>query len=145
MLFAMLAPVTPVMTRPQAVTQDAAQEAAQDDLEPEVTFPCTTSLKIVRLSEIKPGKMAKFLQAAAAQQAWYKDAGAPDEIEVLRVLKLDPATKSYTFSDAEAMTSHIEPFGRPKGRAQDSRYGAFVKMYRDSSTIKQTYLTCVSK
>jgi hypothetical protein len=31
----------------------------------------------VRVSDIKPGMMQKFLEAVTAQEAWYKKAGTP--------------------------------------------------------------------
>jgi hypothetical protein len=40
----------------------------------------------VSISEIKPGMMQKFLEAVAARQAWYKNAGTCDQITVMRII-----------------------------------------------------------
>lgn len=106
---------------------------------------CTGMMNIVRVSEIKPGMMAKFMQAVAAQQAWYTSKGTPDKIDVMRVMEQNPASKAYAFSETTALTSHIEPAVRPggKGPEHDAGYAAFVALFRDSSTIKNEYVTCV--
>lgn len=102
-------------------------------------------MNIVRVSEIKPGMMAKFMEAVAAQQAWYTSKGTPDKIEAMRVMEQAAGTKTWSFSETQAVTNHIEPAIRPggKGPAHDAGYDAFVALFRDSSTIKSEYVTCV--
>jgi len=100
-------------------------------------------VNIVRVSDIKPGMMQKFMDAVAAQAAWYKGAGAPDKIELLHLMVQDPATKAWSISQTKALTNHIVPAGR-KGPAHDAGYDAFVAMFKDSSTITSEYLTCAS-
>jgi hypothetical protein len=104
---------------------------------------CTGSLNIVRVSDIKPGMMDKFLQAVAAQQAWYKAAGTSDVIQVMRIMERNPDTRVSTFSETQALTTHIEPASRTKGPDHDAGYDAFVAMFKDSSTIKTEYVTCI--
>src|ERR1039457_819759 len=70
-------------------------------------FPCSGKVNVIRISDIKPGMMDQFLKAVAAQQAWYKAAGTPDEIGVMRILERDPTTKAYTVSKTQAITTHI--------------------------------------
>jgi hypothetical protein len=107
-------------------------------------IPCAGNVNIVRLSDIKPGMMDKFLQAAAAQKAWYKNAGLPDRIGVMRILKQDPTTKAWTTSETQAITTHIMSPQRPTGpRPDQAGWDAFVKMFADSSTIKTQYMTCM--
>jgi hypothetical protein len=118
---------------------------AQTAPAPRPALPCTGSLNIVRVSEIKPGMMQKFLQAATAQQAWYKKAGTPDQISVMRVMTQDSTTKTWSTSEAEALTSHIEPAARTTGPAHDAGYDAFVALFKESSTIKSEYITCMVK
>ncbi len=132
LLFALAASLTPAL----APSPAAAQQAP-------AAFPCTGNVNIVRISEIKPGMMQKFLDAVTAQAAWYKAAGTPDRIDVMRVLDRDPNTKAYTLSETQAITTHISPAdkNRPK---QDAGYDAFVAMFSASSTIKTQYLTCMS-
>ena len=103
-------------------------------------MPCSGS---VRLSEVKPGMMDKFLKAVAAQQAWYKNAGMPDQIGLMRILVQDPATKAYSVSDSQAITTHIIPASSGKGPTHDAAWDAFVAMFSDSSSIKTTYTTCI--
>jgi hypothetical protein len=106
-------------------------------------MPCTGSANIVRISDIKPGMMQQFLAAVAAQAAWYKKAGLPDQIGVMRILNQDPTSKGYTLSDTQAITTHLVPFGGNARPPQDAGWDAFVKMFSDSSTIKTQYLTCM--
>jgi hypothetical protein len=107
--------------------------------------PCTGTVNIVRVSEIKPGMMDTFLKAVAAQAAWYKNAGLPDQIGVMRVMDQDPTTKAYTLSETQALTTHSSPAaGGGKRPPNDAAWDAFVKMFADSSTIKTQYLTCMS-
>lgn len=119
-----------------APTPAAAQPAS-------APFPCKTNINIVRVSEIKPGMMQKFLDAVAGQQAWYKSKGVSDQITVNRVLVQDPATKAWSLSDTQAVTNHIEPASREHGPAHDDAYNAFVALFRDSSSIKTELITCM--
>ncbi len=125
------ATLTPAFAQTPAAAQPAAPPL------------CTGSLNIVRVSDIKPGMMDKFLKAVAAQQAWYKAAGTSDVIQVMRIIDRNPDTHVSTFSETQALTTHIEPASRTKGPAHDAGYDAFVAMFKDSSTIKSEYVTCV--
>lgn len=109
----------------------------------QATSVCSGNLNIVRVSEIKPGMMAKFLEAVSAQQAWYKAAGGADEIKLLRVL--DRSGDSMTVSETQALTVHVEPAKREKMIPHDAGYAAFVAMFKESSTIKSEYITCAVK
>jgi hypothetical protein len=131
LLFALAVSLTPALAPSPAVAQAAA-----------ASFPCTGNVNVVRISDIKPGMMDKFLQAVAAQKAWYKNAGAPDRIGVMRIMDRDPSTKAYTLSETQAITTHIEP-ANSKAPAHDAGFDAFVALFSASSTIKTQYLTCV--
>jgi hypothetical protein len=87
--------------------------------------------------------MSKFLQAVAAQQAWYKNAGLPDQIGVMRIMEQDPTTKTYTTSEIQAITTHTMPPGGVQRPPSDAAWDAFVAMFSGSSTIKTQYLTCM--
>ena len=102
-------------------------------------------MNIVRVSEIKAGMMAKFMEAVAAQQAWYTSKGTPDKIGAMRVMEQAAGMKTRAFSETQAVTTHIEPAIRPggKGPAHDAGYDSFVALFRESSTIKSEYVTCV--
>lgn len=103
---------------------------------------CNGMINVIRVNEIKLGKMDEFLIAIAKQQAWYKDAGTPDQIQVMSIMVRDPATRAFLISDAEAITAHVEPANRPEP-AHDAAYTAFVNLFNDSSTVKSTFVTCV--
>jgi hypothetical protein len=105
---------------------------------------CEGSLNTVRVSEIKPGMMGTFMEAVAAHQAWYKNAGGPDQIVAMRVIDQAPGTKAQSYSETEVVTSHVEPVTRAQPLPpHDASYDAFVKLYKESSTIKSQYDTCM--
>jgi len=129
------APLTPAFYATPAVAQAPATPPP---------IPCPGNVNIVRFDDVKPGMMPRFLEAVAAQQAWYKKGGASDVIGVLRILDRDPATKTLTVSETQAMTTRVYS-PDTKEPAHDADYAAFVAMFNESSTIKIAYLTCVVK
>lgn len=132
-LVAISAPLNPALYP----TPAAAQQAPS-------AIPCAGNVNIVRISDVKPGMMDLFLKAVAAQQAWYKNAGTPDQIGVQRILVQDPTSKAWSTSDTQAITTHVMPATRSTGpRPDQAAWDAFVKMFSDSSTIKTSYMTCV--
>jgi hypothetical protein len=120
------------------LAQTAATKAAPSP------SPCNGSYNVIRVSEIKPGMMTTFMQAVAGHQAWYAAAGAPDKIVAMRVIDRDPATKAQSYSETQVVTSHVEPVTRaqPLPPEGDS-YQAFVNLYKQSSTIKSEFHTCM--
>ncbi len=118
------------------------QAAAQQAAAPAMSSGCTGNVNIVRISEVKSGMMDKFLGAVAAQQAWYKNAGTPDEISVIRVMEQNPDTKAWALSDTQAITTHVMP-ARTQSLPHDVAWDAFVALFKDSSTIKTQYIGCV--
>jgi hypothetical protein len=113
----------------------AMNAAAQ---QPGTMAVCVGTPEIIRVSTIKPGTMDKFLEAVAAQAAWYKQQGTSDQIEVVRIL--DP--KAGAWSATEAITTHTEPAGEESKRAHNPGYDAFVAKFRESSDIKLQYVGC---
>jgi hypothetical protein len=103
--------------------------------------PCAGTPEILRVSTIKPGKMDKFVEAVAAQTAWYKKHGTTDEIALIRVLD----TKTGAFSTTEAITTHTEPVGEEDKRKSDAGFDAFVALFRESSDVKQQFFGCKVK
>ena len=136
-LFAFAAILSPLVL---SSTPAAAQQ-------PTTHVTCNGNYNHVRISEIKPGMMQKFLEAVAAHQAWYKNAGTPDQITVMRIIDRNPDTKATSYSETQAMTFHIEPADRTQGppHDHDAGYDAFVALYKESSTIKSEYVTCMAK
>ena len=131
-LAALFAPLVPAVA--------LAQQAAADN-EP---LPCTTNVDVVRLSELKPGKLPVFYEAVALQQAWYRKSGGNDTIEIKRVTQRDPASRVYRISGTQIVTSHIEPALR-KEPTHDAAYDAFVALFNESCTIKFEYRTCITR
>jgi hypothetical protein len=100
---------------------------------------CDGTYALVRLSEIKPDSMDKFLAAVAAQKAWYAANRPADKIFVSRVMERGASDYSAT----AAITYHFygsPSSGEPK---HDAAFDAFVKLFSESSTIKTGYLACV--
>jgi hypothetical protein len=107
------------------------------------SVPCDGVLARIRISEIKPGMFPEFEKAVAAQLAWYRGIGIKtNNIVLVKMYKAD----SMSYSDTEAMTIHYNsPQAGAQKLVQDDGYRAFVKMFSDSSTIKQTYDVCMPK
>jgi hypothetical protein len=132
-LLAFAAFTSPLFLSP---TPSAAQQSTARPPMP----ACDGNYNILRVSEIKPGMMDKFLQAVAAQKVWYQSKGTPDTISVERVIDM----KAGTYSTTQAITNHISP---PSSRQppHDAGYDAFVALFTDSSTIKSSFVTCIAK
>jgi len=97
-------------------------------------------MAIIRVSDIKPESMSKFVAAVEAQKAWYASHNLPDKIYMARIIDRDAAAYSTT----QAITYHF--YGDANQNLKhDAAWDAFVKMYSESSTIKAGYLSCVPK
>jgi hypothetical protein len=109
--------------------------------------PCDGHIAIVRVSEVKPGAMERFTAAVEAHRAWYRKNGVKDnEIVASRVIVKDEKTGKMKYSDTEVITYHINPpSDNRKLPRDDDAWKAYVKMYRDSSTLKASYVTCRPK
>jgi hypothetical protein len=87
--------------------------------------------------------MNQFLDAVADQTAWYKKAGLDDQIDVMRVMEQDPASKAWKLSETQAITTHVMPANRDATK-HDAGWDAFVAKFGASSTIDKAYVTCVA-
>jgi len=108
---------------------------------------CDGDIAVVRISAIKPGAMPGFLAAVAAHKAWYRSHGFNDNVIVTsRVILTDDKTGAMKYSDAEVVSYHVRPPGGKETEAKkDAAWDAYVKQYRDTSDIKNSYLTCMPK
>ncbi len=110
------------------------------------TMPaCAGLVAVVRVSEITPdGSMEKFMAAVAAQKAWYDSRGLSDQIFASKILVRDPDTKAYSYSSKEVLSYHFYSAtpNTPEPK-HDAAWDAFVKLFKDSSTIKESTLTCI--
>ncbi len=106
---------------------------------------CDGDIDVVRVSTIKPGAIQGFMAAVAAHKAWYRSHGFKDNVIVAsRVLVRDEATKTFKYSDAQVVTHHLRA-PRVDDKAHDAAWDAYVKQYRDTSDIKDQYITCLPK
>jgi hypothetical protein len=129
---------TPTLMKSQSAPASTATQTA-----PAALPACDGVYNILRLSEITPtGSMEKFMAAVAAQQAWYASHGYPDIIFAARVLKRDPQTGAFSYSDTQMLTYHYIQV-RSQAVTHDAAWDAYVKMYNDTSTIKETNMHCV--
>jgi hypothetical protein len=103
--------------------------------------PCDGTMAMVRVSDIKPDSMDKFLAAVAAQKDWYASHNLPDKIFVTKVI--DRGASAY--STTQAITYHFYGNGPASEPKHDAGFDAFVKLFSESSTIKAGYLTCIPK
>jgi|BarGraIncu00222A_1022003.scaffolds.fasta_scaffold89675_2 hypothetical protein len=107
------------------------------------TPACEGAYNILRISEITPtGSMDKFLAAVAAHQAWYVSHGYSDVIFAAKIAERDPQTKTWAYSDKLVMTYHYSKGSVPKS-AQDAAWDAYVKLYNETSSIKESHMNCV--
>jgi hypothetical protein len=126
------APLTPMISA-QAPSMPAAAP----------TLPCDGVYNIGRISEITPtGSMDKFMAAVAAHQAWYKSHGFPDIIFASRILVADPKTGKNSLSDTQVMTYHLSK-SKSAPTPHDAAWDAYVKLYSETSTIKETTMSCI--
>lgn len=104
---------------------------------------CDGHIAILRVSDVKPGAMKTFMAAVDANLAWYRKNGVKDnQIVASRVIVKDEKTGQMKYSD-EMIIYHINPpRSDQKLPRNDDAWKAFVKMYRDSSTLKTEYITC---
>jgi hypothetical protein len=138
MRFASTMLVVAALAAPFALTQPARAQAGAATPWPK----CDGTYTILRISEIKPGMMPKFIEAVAAQQAFYKHKGLVDQIILERVSE----KMGGAYSETLAITDHILGASAPASRTtQDDEYKAFVALFAASSTIKTTYYTCQTK
>lgn len=115
-----------------AATQSASEAPA-----------CEGAYNILRVSEITPGgSIEKFMAAVAAHQAWYKSHGYSDIVFAARIAERDPQTHAWGLSDKLVMTYHYSKGPGPNSD-HDAAWDAYVKMYNETSTIKESHLNCV--
>lgn len=106
---------------------------------------CDGDITLVRVSTIKPGALPKFMAAVAAHQAWYRTNSIKDnQIVAARVFVRDEATGTFKYSDTEVVSYHFRPPMSVPNRG-DAAWNAYVQQYRDSSEIKNEFMTCMPK
>lgn len=109
--------------------------------------PCDGTPTVIRVSTIKPGAMQTFMAAVAAHKAWYRTNGVNDnDIYTTPVLLRDAANGGWKASETEVISFHVRPPSRERTpKRGDAAWNAYVKQYRDSSEIKNEYMTCLPK
>ena len=107
---------------------------------------CNGDIAIVRVSHIKPGgSLQKFMDAVAAHKAWYRANGHKDnDIVTSRIILRDEKTGAMKYSDTDVISYHLRPPAPEKvANRGDAAWVAYVKLYSDTSEIKNEYLTCL--
>jgi hypothetical protein len=103
---------------------------------------CSGVYSIIRLVELKPGvSIDQYMTAMKAHQAWYKQHGYDDVIYSAQVIERDSASGKAAYSSHSILTRH---YFKPTSLhpTKDAAWDAFVKMYTDTSDLKETYFTC---
>ena len=104
---------------------------------------CNGVISVVRVSEIPAtGSMDKFMAAVAAHQAWYASHGYSDVVVAAPIMERDPQTHVESYSKKQVLTLHYEKPGTASP-THDAAWDAYVKMYSETSTIKETTVACV--
>jgi hypothetical protein len=104
---------------------------------------CSGVYSIVRLAELKSGvTIDQYMAAVAAHQAWYKKHGYDDVIYTARVIERDEGSGHPMYSKHLMLTYHYFKPTSPHP-TKDAEWDAFVKMYTDTSDLKESYFDCV--
>jgi nicotinic acid phosphoribosyltransferase len=108
---------------------------------------CDGVLVAIRISDIRPdSSVERFMAAIEAQKAWYASHGYKDDrIFVSQILVRTMDTKNFTASGKQVMTYHYYSQASQKSPVHDAAWDAFVKMFADSSVIKESILNCVPR
>lgn len=117
----------------------SALAVAQGQDAPAEGLSCAGKVVTFRYSEIKPGKLDAFKKAVAAHGAWYAANKNGTKVNLVRMMKREGGKLAY--DDSAAMTMVVyDPRPQP---SRDAAYTAFVKAYRDSSTVKEEHRGCL--
>ncbi|OQW48308.1 MAG: hypothetical protein A4S16_01215 [Proteobacteria bacterium SG_bin6] len=110
-----------------------AQSGVAGDLQ------CTGKRVAIRYSEIKPGQIETFKKAVAAHNAWYAAGKNGTRTTLIRVIKRSGDKTVY--DDGAAMTMTV--YDTKPQPPRDAAYAAFVKLYTDSSDVKEEHRGCM--
>jgi len=105
--------------------------------------PCSGVYSIVRIVDLKPGVTSDQYDAALkAHQAWYKAHSYDDVIYSAPVIERDNGSGHAMYSRHLILTYHYFKPTSPHP-AKDAAWDAFVKMYTETSDLKESYFSCV--
>ncbi|MBX9814564.1 MAG: hypothetical protein K2X76_07670 [Sphingomonas sp.] len=102
---------------------------------------CAGKRVTIRYSEIKPGQLETFKMAIAAHNAWYAAGKNATRTTLIRLVKGSGNNLAYDSDAAMTMTVYDS---KPQP-ARDAGYAAFVKLYTDSSTLKDEHRGCMGE
>lgn len=100
---------------------------------------CAGKMVTVRYGVIKPGQMALYRKAVADHQAWYASHGNKTTVAFIQVATAKSGKPTYDDGAAMSIVTY-DPAPQP---AHDAAYDAFVKEYRDSSTVSEEHRGCM--
>jgi len=103
---------------------------------------CSGVYSIIRIVELKPSaSVDQYMTALKAHRAWYQKHGYDDVIYATQVIERDSASGKAAYSSHSILTRHFFKPSSPHPQ-KDADWDAFVKMYTDTSDLKETYFTC---
>jgi hypothetical protein len=104
---------------------------------------CSGVYSIVRIVDLKPGTtIDQYNAALAAHQAWYKQHSYDDVIYAAQVIEREEGSGHARYSKHLMLTYHFFKPTSPHP-AKDAAWDAFVKMYTETSDLKESYFNCV--
>ena len=104
---------------------------------------CSGVYSIIRIVDLKPGvTIDQYDAALKAHKAWYKQHSYDDVIYSAPVIERDNGSGHAMYSKHLILTYHYFKPTSPHP-AKDAAWDAFVKMYTDTSDLKESYFSCV--
>jgi len=100
---------------------------------------CTGKAVSVRFVAIKPGQAALYAKAVADHQAWYATHHNKTVVASVQVASYKGGKAAFDSSSAVSIVTY-DTASQP---AHDAAYDAFVKEYKDSSSITEERRGCM--
>lgn len=113
--------------------------AAAQDTSPAEGLSCAGKVVTFRYNIVKPGQLDAFKKAVADHGAWYAARKSGTKVAYVRMMKRERGKLVY---DDSAVMTMVTYDARPQP-ARDAAYAAFVKAYRNSSTVKEEHRGCL--
>jgi hypothetical protein len=112
---------------------------------------CDGQMAILYHNQIKQGgSIDGIVQAAKAQEAWYRAHGIADNrilvMKVMKVMKRDAQTKQSAYATDEVFTLHVNPPASDKiAAAADTGKQDYAAKYKANGTVLEKRTICLPK
>jgi hypothetical protein len=104
---------------------------------------CSGVYSIIRIVQLKSdATLDQYNAALAAHQAWYKQHSYDDVIYAAPVIERDTGSGHPMYSKHLILTYHYFKPTSPHP-TKDAAWDAFVKLYTNTSDLKESYFDCV--